>query len=176
MRVEDDSISADVDEDEIDALEPDFEPGSSAPTTAGGAETPSATADKFARIIEDAQSSTREFLDTVRRQSQSILEEAEEEAQRHRAELIEQAQDRLNTLIGTTDEMLRDAERLQSDLESVSESLRASAGKLRTQVDQLVGSDDTGSGGNFGAADDDEEIEEDDAQYAPPNRRRFGLR
>jgi vacuolar-type H+-ATPase subunit H len=172
MRIEGDSISADAEEE---AMDDDGLTGG-APPTRVGPQNPSTTADKFARIIEDAQSSTQEFLETVRRQSQSILEEAEEEARKHRAELIEQAQDRLDTLISTTDEMIRDAERLQSDLESVSQGLRTSAERLRTQVDDLVGT--AGPAGEpFGAVEDDlGDDEDDDAEYAPPNRRRFGLR
>ena len=169
MRVEGDSIPADAGED-IEAVDTG---------QTSRSERPSATADKFARIIEDAQSSTQEFLDTVRRQSASILEEAEEEAQRHRAELIGQAQERLETLISTTDDMLRDAERLQSNLETVSESLRVSAGRLRSQVDELTGSESPVSDVTFDDTDDvadDDELGEEDAQYAPPNRRRFGLR
>jgi vacuolar-type H+-ATPase subunit H len=175
MRIEGDSISADAEEEAAgdDGL------AGGAPPTHGGPQEPSTTADKFARIIEDAQSSTQEFLDTVRRQSQSILEEAEEEARKHRAELIEQAQDRVEALISTTDEMLRDAERLQSDLESVAQSLRTSAGRLRSHVDDLIG--DTGPAGDpfDGVEDDlgnDEEPSDEGAGLTPPNRRRFGLR
>ena len=166
MRVEGDSIP--LDGEEGNAQEP-------------GGGNPSATADKFARIIEDAQSSTREFLDTVRRQSQSILAEAEDEARKQRATILEDTQDRVETLVATSDEMLGEAERLRSSLEEISMSLRESASRLRTHVDELVGSDqlpahDEDPGYDEDEADDDGAVVVGDTDYPPPNRRRFGLR
>jgi hypothetical protein len=169
MRVEGESIPAETDEGN--------EPAPSVPTISprAGTANPSATADRFARIIEDAQSSTREFLDTVRAQSQSILEEAEEEARRDRAAMLEGTQNRVDTLVATADEMLGEAERLRASLEDVSMSLRESASRLRNHVDELVGSGELPD--DDGSYDPGEgEGDEGDSEYAPPNRRRFGLR
>jgi methyl-accepting chemotaxis protein len=176
MRVEGESIPVDTDEGNENDLEVDTTAAAAVPERP--ATSPSATADRFARIIEDAQSSTQEFLETVRRQSQTILEEAEDEARRQRAAMLEETQTRVDTLVATADEMLGQAERLRSSLEDVSMSLRESASRLRSHVDDLV------DGGEMQPADDDgydggdaDHLGEDaGSEYPPPNRRRFGLR